>query len=188
MTIATLNIYSSFILLFLMEIVTAKDVTYDWTLQSVVSEVYSPDCMNTKEERRSMFLVEDSFPGPTIEADEGDTIIVRVTNNNPATSASIHFHGVHQKGTPFSDGAAFITQCALGPLQSQVYTFDAYPPGTHYWHDHTSYNLADGISGPIIIHPKTPEPFVYDEERVRAQVESALNALIDWYISCSFIC
>jgi L-ascorbate oxidase len=144
-----------------------KNVTFDWTLQPVIGEEYSPDCMNVKEERRSMFLVEDSFPGPTLEADEGDTIIVRIKNMNPSSSASVHFHGLHQMGTPYSDGASFVTQCALGPLQSQEYLFEAYPPGTHYWHDHTSYNLADGISGPIIIRPKDPEPFEYDDERVR---------------------
>lgn len=145
---------------------SAKNVSYEWTLKTQVGDAYSPDCMNAKEERRSLFLAENSFPGPTIEADEGDTIIIRINNMNPSTSASIHFHGIHQMGTPYTDGASFVTQCALGPLQTQEYIFDAYPPGTHYWHDHASYNLADGIGGPIVVHPKDPEPFEYDEERV----------------------
>jgi FtsP/CotA-like multicopper oxidase with cupredoxin domain len=152
-------------------VANGKNVTYDWTLQASVGETLSPDCMNAKELRRSMFLANNTFPGPVIEAEEGDTITVRINNQNPTVSASIHFHGIHQMGTPYSDGAAFVTQCALGPLQSQEYTFEAYPPGTHYWHDHTSYNLADGLSGPIVIRPKKPDPFAYDEERVSTTTE-----------------
>jgi FtsP/CotA-like multicopper oxidase with cupredoxin domain len=147
-------------------LVSSKNVTYDWTLKASIGDKYSPDCMNSKEFRRSVFLADDTFPGPVIEAEEGDTIIVRIDNQNPSVSASIHFHGIHQMGTPYNDGAAYVTQCALGPLQKQEYIFTAYPPGTHYWHDHSSYNLADGLSGPMIIRPKSPEPFTYDEERV----------------------
>jgi L-ascorbate oxidase len=152
--------------LLLVGVAKGKEVTYEWDLTPVIEDVYSPDCMNVKEERRSMFLASESFPGPLIEADEGDTITVRVNNLNDVSSVSIHFHGIHQKGTPYSDGAAFITQCALGPLQSQEYVFEAYPPGTHYWHDHASFHLVDGITGPIIIRPQEPEPFGYDDERV----------------------
>lgn len=155
--------------------VWGKDVNYYWTLTSTIDSTKSPDCMNTAAARRSMFLAENKFFGPTIEANEGDRIIVQITNNNPSVAASIHFHGIHQVGTPYSDGASFITQCALGPEQSQEYTFDAYPPGTHYWHDHASYNFADGLNGPIIIHPNTPPPYTYDEERV--------IYLQDWYIA-----
>ena len=147
-------------------------VEYEWTLTSFIDKngLRSPDCLNNFEERRSMFVANNLFPGPTIEANEGDTIIVKIKNDNPGTAASIHFHGIHQKGTPYTDGAAFVTQCALGPLQSQEYEFIAYPPGTHYWHDHTSYNIADGLSGAIIIHPADPDPFVYDDERVSKSI------------------
>ena len=71
-----------------------------------------------------MFLAEESFPGPLIEAEEGDIIKVRITNDNHASAVSLHFHGIHQIGTPYSDGVASITQCALGPLQSQEYMFE----------------------------------------------------------------
>jgi FtsP/CotA-like multicopper oxidase with cupredoxin domain len=166
----TLFTFTSGQLFLFFSLVTGKNVAYDWTLKAAVGETYSPDCMNAKEFRRSMFLAQDSFPGPLIEAEEGDTITVRIENQNPSVSASIHFHGIHQMGTPFNDGAAYVTQCALGPLQKQEYTFVAYPPGTHYWHDHSSYNIADGLSGPIIIRPKQPDPFTYDEERVSTTI------------------
>ena len=86
----------------------------------------------------------------------------------------MHFHGIHQKGTPYADGPAHVTNCPLGPLQSQEYVFYAYPPGTHFWHAHASFHAADGISGPLIVRPADPEPFEYDEEVVMF--------LQDWYI------
>mmetsp|Transcript_1948 Transcript_1948/g.2989 ORF Transcript_1948/g.2989 Transcript_1948/m.2989 type:complete len:508 (-) Transcript_1948:218-1741(-) len=79
----------------------------------------------------------------------------------------MHWHGIHNLGTPYSDGTSEITQCALGSLQSQVYRFLAYPPGTHFYHAHKSMIVADGASGMIIVTPNsssTQEP-TYDEER-----------------------
>lgn len=162
-------------LLLLFGVAKGKEVKYDWDLMPIVENSYSPDCMNVKDNHRSMFLVDKSFPGPLIEADEGDTITVRVNNNNELTSVSIHFHGIHQKGTPYSDGAAYITQCALGPLQSQEYSFQAYPSGTHYWHGHAALNLVDGLTGPIIVHPQDPEPFQYDEDMVSRYCDHRLH-------------
>jgi Multicopper oxidase len=143
-----------------------KDVSYDFRLDTEIDSALSPDCMNVKEVRRSLFLANGMFPGPPIEVNEGDNVTVRIHNGNEASSVSIHFHGIHQMGTPYSDGTSFVTQCALGPLQTQEYNFIAYPSGTHYWHEHASYQMVDGITGPLIVRPKDPDPFTYDEERV----------------------
>jgi FtsP/CotA-like multicopper oxidase with cupredoxin domain len=151
----------------------AETRSYDFVLSAKVGEAYSPDCENIQMQRRWLFLAEDtangvppSMPGPLIEATEGDTIRLTVTNDHHSIGATLHYHGVHQKGTPWADGPVHVTQCSLGPLQSQVYEFEAYPPGTHYWHAHQAMDVADGMTGPIIIHPKEPEPFDYDEERM----------------------
>lgn len=122
--------------------------------------------MNIKDQRRFQFLVNGEFPGPLIEADEGDMIHVLVTNKDSASSVALHYHGIHQRRTPFEDGPIGITDCGIGPYQSHEYVFEAFPAGTHYWHAHSSMYFADGLSGPIIIHPKEPEPFTYDEEKV----------------------
>jgi L-ascorbate oxidase len=55
----------------------------------------------------------------------------------------------------------------LGPLQSQVYRFEANPSGTFFYHAHKSMLDSDGASGMLIVTPKqsnskTP---AYDEER-----------------------
>mmetsp|Transcript_11656 Transcript_11656/g.16966 ORF Transcript_11656/g.16966 Transcript_11656/m.16966 type:complete len:586 (-) Transcript_11656:215-1972(-) len=130
--------------------------------------------MSLREPRRYLFLADNTFPGPVIEADEGDTIHVKVTNSDPASSVTIHYHGIHQIGTPFSDGPVGLNQCAVGSYQSHEYVFMAYPAGTHYWHAHSSMYFADGLSGPIVIRPKDPDPFTYDDE--------IILFLQDWYI------
>lgn len=100
------------------------------------------------------------------QANEGDIIHVQVTNKNPFMGTSIHWHGMNQRGTPYMDGVAALTQCQLQPLGSQKFTFEAYPPGTHFWHGHFGMDIADGVAGPIVIHPKSPQPFEYDEDVV----------------------
>ena len=45
------------------------------------------------------FNVTDAFPGPTIEARSGDTLVVEVVNNlGNDDGISIHWHGVHMTG------------------------------------------------------------------------------------------
>jgi hypothetical protein len=77
---------------------------YEWTIAAKTN--VSPDCQNTQSLRRYTVLAEDTlndvpfaFPGPLIEADEGDTIRVTVHNELMSTAASIHYHGIHQIGT-----------------------------------------------------------------------------------------
>jgi FtsP/CotA-like multicopper oxidase with cupredoxin domain len=149
-------------------LVNAADVYYDWELHAVLSNEYSVDCMNMKDQSRHVFLAEHSFPGPTIDVNEGDTVHVRITNMHPTSTVSIHYHGIHMLGTPYADGPAGVTQCALGPNgQSQEHVFVASPAGTHFWHSHAGMHIADGITGPLIVRPvNEPEPFQYDEERV----------------------
>lgn len=138
-----------------------------WVFEPIINNELSPDCMNVVEARRYLFLTNESLPGPTIDVNEGDVVRVKVTNKHESSDLSVHWHGLHQVGTQYSDGAAYVTQCSLGPQQSQVYEFTAYPPGTHFWHAHEMYHEADGVSGPLIVRPSETEPFDYDEERVR---------------------
>lgn len=51
-------------------------------------------------------------------------------------NAAVHWHGIHQVGTPFYDGVPFITQCPILPGQKFKYEFVASPAGTHMWHSH----------------------------------------------------
>jgi FtsP/CotA-like multicopper oxidase with cupredoxin domain len=41
----------------------------------------------------------DEFPGPTIEARSGDTLIVEIVNNlQDDEGVSLHWHGLHMRG------------------------------------------------------------------------------------------
>ena len=108
--------------------------TYDF----VVSQVHgAPDGV-----RKPMLVVNGMYPGPTIEANQGDRIVVNVTNllENRTT---IHWHGLvrilhvacalwnlcvrarmqFQNQTNYYDGTAAITECGIPPGQSLVYKY-----------------------------------------------------------------
>lgn len=75
---------------------------FSWTIRD---HLHNPDGVY-----RPMILANAQFPGPLIEANEGDTIMVHI--NNQATNATaIHWHGIYQKGTPYMDGTVGVTQC-----------------------------------------------------------------------------
>ena len=76
---------------------------------SVRDHVYNPDGVF-----RPMILVNDMYPGPCIEANEGDTIVVHV-NNQASNATAIHWHGIYQSGSPHMDGTVGVTQCPIGP-------------------------------------------------------------------------
>lgn len=152
----------------------AKDVYYDFRATPIINDDLSPDCFS----RRPMFLINGQFPGPTIEAEQGDTIHVRLTNDHPSESLTIHWHGIHQKGTIYSDGVAAVTQCGLAPFQSQNLTFATDPSGTHYWHAHQSMLLSDGITGAMIVHPT-------ENVNVPQYDKDVIVFLQDWYHTTS---
>lgn len=72
--------------------------SYDFTISR---GILSPDGY-----QRSMILINGQFPGPTVEANWGDTIRVTVSNNitHNAEGTSIHWHGFLQHGSQWMDG------------------------------------------------------------------------------------
>ena len=97
-------------------------------------------------------MINDQIPGPTIEANWGDTIQVRVTNNIDNEGTTIHWHGLLQRETPWFDGVPSVQQCPIAPGSSFTYTFQATVYGTSWYHSHYSAQYADGLAGPIVIH------------------------------------
>jgi FtsP/CotA-like multicopper oxidase with cupredoxin domain len=53
---------------------------------------------------RNMLFVNGKFPGPVIEANRGDTLLINVTNGLSKNSTTVHWHGVYQNGTNWFDG------------------------------------------------------------------------------------
>ncbi|KAK2606153.1 hypothetical protein QQS21_003436 [Conoideocrella luteorostrata] len=101
---------------------------------------------------RPMILINNQFPGPLVECNEGDTIIVQV-QNKAVNATSIHFHGLFQNGTNFMDGTVGVTQCPIAPGSNFTYQFDVRgQSGTYWYHAHHSAQASDGLLGPVVVH------------------------------------
>ena len=104
-----------------------------------------------------------STPGPTIEAVEGDRVRIFVTNHLPEYT-SVHWHGL--KLPSGMDGVTGVTQPPIQPGETYVYEFTLDQHGTHMYHPHADemVQMAMGMMGMFIIHPKHPEPQPVDRD------------------------
>ncbi|PWN47373.1 Cupredoxin, partial [Violaceomyces palustris] len=119
--------------------------TYHWVVER---KLLRPDGVE-----RDMIVVNGQFPGPTIEANVGDRLRIRVENRLPyhdshnltryETDArarfstqvgkvlpvgsdsmiSIHWHGLSMRGSPDQDGAPGFASDSFGPGQEYTYDF-----------------------------------------------------------------
>ncbi|XP_022899541.1 L-ascorbate oxidase-like [Olea europaea var. sylvestris] len=110
--------------------------------------------------------INGQFPGPTIRARAGDTIHVELTNKLHTEGVVIHWHGIRQFGTPWADGTASISQCAINPGETFVYRFKADKAGTYFYHGHYGMQRSAGLYGSLIVEVAEgeKEPFQYDGE------------------------
>ncbi|EGX93996.1 L-ascorbate oxidase [Cordyceps militaris CM01] len=119
---------------------------YNWT---ITNAHLNPDGVY-----RLMYLINDQFPGPLVECNDGDTIIVHV-NNQAVNATALHFHGLFQNGSNFMDGTVGVTQCPIAPRSSFTYTFTiSGQSGTYWYHAHHSAQASDGLLGPVVIHAR----------------------------------
>jgi FtsP/CotA-like multicopper oxidase with cupredoxin domain len=101
-------------------------------------------------------------PGPTIEAQVGDTLVVRLTNQLPQPT-SIHWHGLRVPAD--MDGTALV-QNPVQPGQSFEYRFRLPDAGTFWYHPHHNEpeQLERGLYAALVVHgPDEPK---LDGERV----------------------
>ncbi|KAI0234468.1 Oxidoreductase OpS5 [Lamellibrachia satsuma] len=129
---------------------------------------------------RNVIVINEQFPGPTLEVMEGVQVVVHVTNHLLLEGITVHFHGVLQRGTPWMDGVGYITQCPIPPRQTFTYRFEARPSGTHWYHSHIENQRIDGLYGMLIVHRRPPAvpsfPMLiadwYDEDAVTMDILS----------------
>ena len=97
-----------------------------------------------------------STPGPTIEAVEGDRVRFLVTNKL-GEGTTIHWHGLILPSG--MDGVGGVSQPQIGPGETFVYEFTLNQHGTHMYHPHADEmtQMAVGMMGMFIIHPKVPD-------------------------------
>ena len=103
-------------------------------------------------------------PGPTIEVVEGDRVRIFVTNRLPEPT-TIHWHG--QRLPNGMDGVSGLNQRAIGVGKTFVYEFVAKRPGTFMYHPHAdeSTQMAMGMMGFWVTHPRTPNPLIAPVDR-----------------------
>ena len=103
---------------------------------------------------RMAIAVNGQIPGPTLIVHEGQTVVIHVHNNLTTEGISIHWHGMHQSGTPWFDGVGQVTQCQIGPSSSFSYMYTASPAGTFWYHSHSGAQRTDGFYGSLIVREK----------------------------------
>lgn len=104
-----------------------------------------------------------STPGPTIEAVEGDRIRILLTNKLPEHT-TIHWHGfILPSGM---DGVGGLSQPHIKPGETYAYEFTLKQHGTYMYHPHADemVQLAVGMMGMFIIHPKGGDPVPVDRD------------------------
>jgi FtsP/CotA-like multicopper oxidase with cupredoxin domain len=130
---------------------------YFWDVQDVI---VAPDGIP-----RPAYAVNGQIPGPTIEADWGDEVVVHVRNTmfESKNGTTIHFHGIRQYMTNPSDGVASVTQCPITPGDTMTYRWRATQYGTTWYHAHLGVQAWDGVLGGIQING--PATANYDEDK-----------------------
>ncbi len=137
---------------------------------------------------RLAISVNGQLPGPTLIVHEAQIIILNVKNNLTTEGISIHWHGMHQIGSPWMDGVGQLTQCQIGPSSTFRYIYKASPSGTFWYHSHSGAQRTDGLFGALIIK-ESPTRLINIRNRLRS---SNLNdfedhpdehtvTLLDWH-------
>ena len=75
---------------------------------------------------RAVVTVNGTIPASPIIAYKGQEMVIHVKNHLLTKSITIHWHGLHQRETPFMDGVAYITQCSIGAGQMFTYKFTVF--------------------------------------------------------------
>ncbi|HWB19308.1 MAG TPA: copper oxidase [Phycisphaerales bacterium] len=93
--------------------------------------------------------------GPVIEAVEGDRVRIFVTNKLEAPT-TVHWHGVIVPNG--MDGVGGLSQRAIRPGETFLYEFTLRQHGTLMYHSHHDEmtQMGMGLTGMIVIHPRTP--------------------------------
>nr|POE77697.1 laccase-1 [Quercus suber] len=150
---------------------------FHWTIRD---REFNPDGVF-----RSMMLVNNQFPGPMLEVNEGDTIVLHV-DNQAMNATAIHFHGLYQRGTPYMDGTVGLAQCPIAPGANFTYEFTiANQSGTYWWHAHQGVQASDGLHGPMVIHSRRERelqklPYVTDRVIMVSDYYLELSSALLW--------
>jgi FtsP/CotA-like multicopper oxidase with cupredoxin domain len=116
----------------------------------------------SNEKKVRAWGLNSTVPGPIIEANKGDTVIVKVKNQLPEPTI-IHWHGVRLQAT--MDGTDH-TQDPILPGEEFEYRFIVPDAGTFWYHSHhnETEQMEKGMYGALIV--KDPEDPRFDGEKI----------------------
>ena len=133
----------------------ARDVALDLAIR--------PERLGIAGGMGSALTIDGSIPGPLIELYEGRDALLRVTNHLHEDS-SIHWHGIL---LPFEmDGVPGVTFPGIPPGETFEARFPVVQTGTYWYHSHSGLQEQSGVYGPLVLHPRKPDPFGYDRDYV----------------------
>jgi len=141
-------------------VITPNGSTLPWTMKDGAKEFHLVAEPVEREFAPGMTVkcwgYNGQTPGPTIEAVEGDRVRLLVTNKLPEHT-TIHWHGLLLPNG--MDGVGGLNQPQIKPGETYVYEFTLRQHGTQMYHPHADemVQMAVGMMGLFIIHPKAPE-------------------------------
>ena len=157
-------------------VVTLNGWTAPWRMNAGVKEFHLVAEPVVREVAPGFFVnmwgYNGQSPGPTIEVVEGDRVRIFVTNRLPENT-TIHWHG--QRLPNGMDGVGGLNQPHIQPGKTFVYEFVARRPGTFMYHPHSDemVQMAMGMMGLWITHPKAKHPLIAEVQRDYAFLLSA---------------
>ena len=108
--------------------------------------------------------INGGIPGPTLRFKEGDWARIRVHNELPHESTSLHWHGILLPND--QDGVPHLTTPPIEPGTTFTFEFPIRQSGTYWYHSHTNVQEQSGVYGSIVIEPRGGEKVKADREEV----------------------
>jgi FtsP/CotA-like multicopper oxidase with cupredoxin domain len=98
-----------------------------------------------------VYAFNGSVPGPTLVANEGDSVIIHFQNRLPEPT-TVHWHGLH---IPASADGSPLSPIAAGKTHDYRFRLGRGSAGTYWYHPHpdrrTGFQIAMGLYGAIIV-------------------------------------
>ena len=142
----------------------------------------APDCVENVT-----YTINGTFVGPSITVKVGEFVSIRIVNTLDEPT-SIHFHGIHQRGSVFADGASFVTNNPMSPNSTRVVQFRVSHEdiGTHFYHAHLGLQDLHLYGAFVVEDPNDKLWLRYDDERIlilsdywHKSPETLLNGLLE---------
>lgn len=154
------------LLLFLAVSSVAADGGIRYYELNITQGKLNPDC---SDYTGTALLVNNQLPGPAITLKLGERVRILVRNQLPefdleafpeaplgkrTNDVTIHYHGIHQRGSPSADGVPYLSQDPIPPGGEYMYDFTVEDqPGTFFYHAHNGLEEYT-VFGPFIVYDR----------------------------------